>query len=98
MDAEHERCAAALETLRQDLKPASLAAVLKEVETHFAHEEELLSRHAALRSDVDRLRWDLEELRRARRVVLFAPVPSASAIIRLRDGVLLLSRPEVLVP
>ena len=45
MDAEHERCAAALETLRQDLKPASLAAVLKEVETHFAHEEELLDRY-----------------------------------------------------
>lgn len=45
MDEEHERCADAMEVLVRDRTAASLQRVLREFETHFRHEEELLDQH-----------------------------------------------------
>ena len=50
MDEEHERCADAMEVLCRDRTASSLRRVLREFETHFRHEEELLDEH--LYSDV----------------------------------------------
>lgn len=42
MDADHERCVAALRTLKEELTVQSLRAARCEIKTHFEHEEELL--------------------------------------------------------
>jgi hemerythrin len=45
LDAEHESCEAALRSFAQTRDAASLRAVLREFESHFAHEEAMLDQH-----------------------------------------------------
>lgn len=42
MDDEHDRCARALEILLEKLSTQSLANAIKEIQTHFQHEEKVL--------------------------------------------------------
>jgi len=42
MDAEHDKCAAALHSLREKLTVASLRVARSEISAHFRHEEQLL--------------------------------------------------------
>lgn len=45
LDAEHEECTAALNTLAQSLEPSALAAVHQIFVKHFSHEESMLNDH-----------------------------------------------------
>lgn len=45
LDAEHEECVAALNTLTQSMQPSALEAVANIFVKHFAHEESLLNDH-----------------------------------------------------
>lgn len=45
LDAEHEECTAALNTLAQSLEPSALAAVHQIFVKHFRHEESMLNDH-----------------------------------------------------
>lgn len=45
LDAEHEECEAALNTLAQSRAPAALAAVHQIFVRHFQHEEDMLNDH-----------------------------------------------------